>query len=49
MVFTNIGGGVTANLGVGFDWGLPFFLNNKVYVGLYGVQSSLGTGPYWAF
>jgi hypothetical protein len=32
-----------------FIWGLPFFFGHKVYIGLAGAVSSLGTGPYWAF
>jgi hypothetical protein len=36
-----------------FDWGLPFFYNRTVYVGLNGttatINGSTKTGPYWAF
>ena len=49
-VFTNYGGSVPSNLGsTQFDWGLPFFFGRRVYVGIFGAHSSLGTGPYWAY
>jgi len=47
-VFDNLGG----TLGAGnrsVDLGLPFALGRTVYFGMQGRDSSLGTGPYWAF
>jgi hypothetical protein len=44
-VFAEIGGN---NFG-GFDWGLPFHFGRNIYVGLEGMLSTLGSGPYWAY
>ncbi len=32
-----------------FDWGLPFFYGRRVFIGIEGQSSSLGTGPLYAF
>jgi len=44
-VFADVGGIQAA----GFDWGLPFHLGRTVYVGLENGQSSLGSGPFFAY
>ena len=31
------------------DWGLPFFYGRRVFSGIEGQASSLGTGPFYAF
>jgi len=46
-VFRNLGGGGFPD--IGHDWGLPFHLGRRVYVGFEGRSSSLGAGPYVAF
>ena len=32
-----------------FDWGLPFFYGRRVFAGIEGQPSILGTGPFYAF
>jgi len=43
--FSNIGG---PNPGI-FAWGLPFFYNRTVFIGIEGQTTPAGTGPYWAY
>jgi hypothetical protein len=40
---------IAANMSSMFDWGLPFFYGRKIYTGIQGQTSSIGTGPYWAY
>ena len=44
-VFAGIGGDGAGD----FDWGLPFYFGRNVCIGLEGRESSLGSGPYWAY
>ncbi|MEI8325131.1 MAG: DUF3443 family protein [Betaproteobacteria bacterium] len=32
-----------------FDWGLPFFFDRRVFIGIEGQGSAVGTGPFYAF
>jgi|HubBroStandDraft_1064217.scaffolds.fasta_scaffold00519_7 hypothetical protein len=32
-----------------FDWGLPFFYGQNVFVAIEGASTPGGTGPYWAY
>ena len=45
IVFNDLGGAYSTL----FDWGLPFFLGRRVFVGIETTSSSFGVGPYWAF
>ncbi|HVP65840.1 MAG TPA: DUF3443 family protein [Anaeromyxobacteraceae bacterium] len=44
-VFGNIGGPAPTD----FDWGLPFFLGRRVFVGIQYTSAGLWTGPYYAY
>jgi len=48
QVFSNIGGYIPASETF-FDWGLPFYFGQSIYVGIEGQGSNLGTGPYYAY
>lgn len=49
-VFHELGGGLPPALAASFDWGLPFFLGRRVYIGIEGAAvAGLGTGPYYAY
>ncbi len=45
-VFSDIGGPAPDNST--FDWGLPYFLGQNVFIAISGAATSLGTGPYFA-
>lgn len=32
-----------------FDWGLPFFYGRRVFIGIEGQATPIGTGPFYAF
>jgi hypothetical protein len=48
-VYNDLGGDLGSSFPNAFDYGLPFFLGRKVYVGIDASASSLGVGPYWAY
>lgn len=49
-VFSDIAGTLPAAMGTQmFDYGLPFFMGKTVYIGIENKQSTLGTGPYFAY
>ena len=45
----NLAGDSSGGQGSYGDLGLPFFYGKTVYVGIKNTNSSVGTGPYWAF
>lgn len=46
-VLPNLAG--TFGTAASFDWGLPFFYGRKVFFGIEGMPSPVGTGPFYAF
>ena len=50
-VFPTLAGGIGDLPGhpSSFDWGLPFFYGRRVFFGIEGQTSTLGTGPFYAF
>jgi hypothetical protein len=50
-VFNDLGGNATdiSTSQRTFDWGLPFFLGQNIYVAFEGAQTTKGTGPYFGF
>jgi hypothetical protein len=52
-LFANSADGAFPDLGGtysgGFDWGLPFFFGQNVYVAIQGQNAPGGTAPYWAY
>jgi len=51
LAFNNVAGPFDASPLVydGFDFGLPFFFGRTVFMGIDGVPSPLGTGPFTAY
>ena len=47
-VLPTLAGDLPGNLST-FDWGLPFFYGRRVFFGIEGQPSTLGTGPFYAF
>ncbi len=45
FVFNNLGGPGSG----GFDWGLPFFFGQNVFIGIQGKSTPGGAGPFWAY
>jgi hypothetical protein len=43
--FSNLGGTFSG----AFDWGLPFFYGQNVFVAIEGASTPGGPGPYWAY
>jgi hypothetical protein len=49
FAFDNLGGPSSSSAPYYFDWGLPFFLGQNVFVAIAGASTPGGTGPYWAY
>jgi hypothetical protein len=46
--FNDLGGTLSGTFGA-FDWGLPFFYGQNVFVAIAGANTPGGAGPYWAY
>ena len=49
FAFDNLGGYSSTSPPYYFDWGLPFFFGQNVFVAIAGASTPGGTGPYWAY
>jgi Protein of unknown function (DUF3443) len=52
FAISDAGGPATAITGVGasyFDWGLPFFFGNTVFIAIEGTMAAGASGPYFAY
>jgi Protein of unknown function (DUF3443) len=49
FAFGDLGGVSSNSAPFYFDWGLPFFFGQNVFVAIEGASTPGGTGPYWAY
>jgi len=49
FAFDNLGGYSSTSAPYYFDWGLPFFFGQNVFVAIAGASTPGGTGPYWGY
>jgi Protein of unknown function (DUF3443) len=49
FAYENLGGYSATSPPYYFDWGLPFFFGQNVFVAIAGASTPGGTGPYWAY